>query len=70
VSRKIIIVLMVILLIPLAYMIFNLGNPEGLQRYILKDPGYDLWLLLGLGLGVFILNLLLMRDSENRRSGR
>ena len=65
--RKIVITLMVIILVLLFYMIFNMGNPSGLQRYLIKDPGYDLWLLIGLGVSVFILSLLLMRDNERRR---
>lgn len=67
VLRNIIITIMIILLIALLYMIFNFGNPSGLQRYIIPNPAYDLWLLIGLGLGVFVLNLLLIRDNEQRR---
>ena len=58
---------MVVLLIVLFYMIFNLGNPEGLQRFFIKDPSKDIWLLLAVGLGVFSLNLLMMRDAQERK---
>ena len=61
---------MVILLILLAYMIFNFGSPNGLQRYILPNPDYDLYLLVGLGFCVFVLNLLIMKDNDTRRGGR
>lgn len=65
--RNVIIISMIILLIVLFYVIFNYGSPTGLQRHIIRQPAYDLWLLIGLGLGVFVLNLLLIRDNERRR---
>lgn|GEM_PF-1840468 len=67
--RKIIVTSMIILLIVLFYMIFNFGNPEGLQRSIIPDPSKDIWLLLAVGLGVFSLNLLMMRDAQERKDG-
>jgi len=66
--RKIIVVSMIILLIVLFYMIFNMGNENGLQRFLIKDPSRDIWLLLAIGLGVFSLNLLMMRDAEERKN--
>lgn len=68
--RRIYTILMIILLIPLFYMIFNLGSETGLQRYILPDPSHDIWLLSGLGVGVFALNLLLMKENDRHRRGR
>ena len=68
--RNILTVSMVVLLILLGYMIFNLENPNGLQRYVISDPADDLWLLIGLGFSVFVLTLLLMRDNDRHRGGR
>ncbi|MCK5248450.1 MAG: hypothetical protein KAJ98_00705 [Spirochaetaceae bacterium] len=65
--RKIIVFLMIILLIALLYMIFNFGNEDGLQRHLIPDPSKDFWILSGIGLAVFALNLLLMRDADKRK---
>ncbi|MCK5737353.1 MAG: hypothetical protein KAH21_12785, partial [Spirochaetaceae bacterium] len=53
--------------IALFYMIFNMGSENGLQRSFIADPSRDIWLLLAIGLGVFSLNLLMMRDAEERK---
>ncbi len=65
--RKIIVFLMIILLIALLYMIFNFGNEDGLQRHLVPAPSKDFWILSGIGLAVFALNLLLMRDADKRK---
>ncbi|RKX74341.1 MAG: hypothetical protein DRP70_06585 [Spirochaetes bacterium] len=65
--RKIIVISMIILLIALFYMIFNMGSETGLQRSFISDPSKDIWLLLAIGLGVFSLNLLMMRDADERK---
>ncbi len=65
--RKIIVVSMIILLIALFYMIFNMGSETAIQRAFIKDPSRDIWLLLAIGLGVFSLNLLMMRDAQERK---
>lgn len=67
--RKIMVVLMIILLVVLLYMILNFGSETGLQRFLIADPSKDIWLLVGLGMSVFILNLLLMRDNDRRKGG-
>ena len=66
--KKVIVISMIILLIALFYMIFNFGKPDGLQRFLIPDPSRDIWLLLAIGLGVFSLNLLMMRDAEEQKN--
>lgn len=41
-------VLLILLLFPAFYSIFNVGNPKSIFRFIIKDPAYDLSLSLAL----------------------
>ncbi|RKX72670.1 MAG: hypothetical protein DRP60_13385 [Spirochaetes bacterium] len=65
--KKIIVISMIILLIALFYMIFNMGSETAIQRFFITDPSKDIWLLLAIGLGVFSLNLLMMRDAQEQK---
>lgn len=67
--RRIIFTLMTILLIFLAYMIFNFGSPNALQRSIIPNPDHDLYLILAIGFSVFFLKLLIQRNNDRHKGG-
>jgi len=41
-SEWIVTILIVLLLFPVFYSIFNVGNPHSIFRFLIKDPSYDI----------------------------
>lgn len=63
-TRNVLYALLVVFMIITLYSIFNTGNPESLFRLIIRDPGYDLVITVGLALCVGVLVILITASRE------
>ncbi|MBN1837261.1 MAG: hypothetical protein JW820_15505 [Spirochaetales bacterium] len=62
--RRVLWILLAVFMALTFYGIFNAGNPRSLFRLVVRDPGYDIALTLGLSAAVAVLVVLLTMGRE------
>ncbi len=63
-SKKIFFAVFIILSIIVFYLIFNVGNPNSLLRYIIKDPSYDVVILVVIAVSISLMSFYYVHTSE------
>jgi uncharacterized integral membrane protein len=63
-SKKIFFTIVILLSIIILYLIFNVGNPNSLMRYIIKDPSYDLLILIILAVIMSLMSFYYAHSNE------
>lgn len=67
-TRKILYIVLVILVIPTFYSIFNMGNPRSLFRHIVPDPSYDVIITIVLAVAMAAIGIILSQNSRRENS--
>ena len=62
--RRVLWILLAVFMVLTFYGVFNAGNPRSLFRLVVRDPGYDIALTLGLSAMVAVLVVLLTMGRE------
>lgn len=66
--RKLLYIILVILVIPTFYSIFNIGNPKSLFRHIIPDPSYDILVTIFLAVCMAAIGIILSQQSKRENS--
>lgn len=64
--RKVLYVVLAILMITTFYLIFNVGNPNSLLRYIIEDTSFDLLITVLCSVGIGVIVIILSHKKEDR----
>lgn len=61
-------IILIVLVVPTFYSIFNVGNPNSLFRFIVKDPAYDMLVTLFFGICMGAIAIILTFQSKRENS--
>ncbi len=67
-TRRLLYIILVILVGPTFYSIFNIGNPKSLFRYIVPDPSYDILITIFLAVCMAAIGIILSQQSKRENS--
>jgi hypothetical protein len=67
-TRRLLYIILVILVVPTFYSIFNIGNPKSLFRYIVPDPSYDILITIFLAVCMAAIGIILSQQSKRENS--
>lgn len=67
-TRKILYIILIILVVPTFYSIFNVGNPKSLFRHIIKDPSYDILITIFLAVCMAAIGIILSKQTKRENS--
>ena len=64
-GKKVLKIVLVICMILAFYGIFNVGNPNSLFKYIIKNRQYDIFITFFFSLSIFFISLFLMKKNDD-----
>ncbi len=66
--RKLLYIILIILVVPTFYSIFNIGNPKSLFRHIIADPSYDIVITVFLAVCMAGIGIALSQQTKRENS--
>jgi len=63
-SKKVFFIVFALLSVFIAYLIFNVGNPNSLLRYIIEDPSYDIIILVAFAVLLSVMSFYYAHTNE------
>ena len=66
--RKLLYIILILLVVPTFYSIFNIGNPKSLFRHIIPDPSYDIVITIVLAVCMAAIGIALSQQTKRENS--